>query len=134
MDPTRRSSSEYPTRPQRPLEAHSGVGLRVAILILGAGVCAYIVMQINQLVRFSVFMQSASDVVSEAEIVVLLWVISLAAVWGAPLIAGVLFAVTAAIAMHLGATTLYGDMTVWGGVAVILAALSPPEHLRHLHP
>jgi len=86
----------------------------VAILILGAGVCAYIVTQINQLVPFSVFMRSASDVVGEAEIVVLLWVISLAAVWGAPLIAGVLFAVTAAIAMHLGTTTFYGDMTVWG--------------------
>jgi hypothetical protein len=124
------SPDPYATWPNRPPEVRAGVGLRVAILILGAGVCAYIAMQINQMTRYSAFLSNAKDVIGEAGIVVVLWLIALAAVWGAPIIAGALFAVAAAMAFHLGATTFYGDMNVWGGIAVILVALCVVDWAR----
>jgi hypothetical protein len=104
--------------------------LRVAILVLGTGVVAYMGTQINQLMRFSPFLDDSDNVIGYAGIVVLIWIMALAAVWGAPAIAAALFVVAAAAAFNLGATTFYGDMNVWGGVAIISAVLCAVDWAR----
>jgi sterol desaturase/sphingolipid hydroxylase (fatty acid hydroxylase superfamily) len=111
------------TAPQTPPGARSGVGLRVAILILGAGVCAYIASEVNTISHFEVFVPRERWVSTNAVFVILLWVVSLAAVWGAPLLAAGLFAATTAAAWYLASTKDYGNMYVWGAGAAILAVL-----------
>jgi hypothetical protein len=103
------------------------------VLILGAGVTAYIVFQIQMMFSFPYalrFKEDLSSVAGEAGIVVLLFLMAMAAVWGLPLIAAGIFVIAGAIAFHVGSTSFYGDMSVWGGVALILAALSAVDWAR----
>src|SRR5215210_747851 len=95
------SPDPYATWPQRPPEARAGVGLRVAILVLGAGVCAYLVSEVSTLSHLEVFLPRERWVSTDAAFLILLWVVSLAAVWGAPALAAGLFAATTAGAWYL---------------------------------
>lgn len=115
-------ATEYPTWPQtiQPTRA-PGVGLRVATLVLGAGLSGFVLMQLGQLTRFNAFMPAHPNVLGEGGTVLLLLLIALAAVWGAPLLAAGFFTGASALAAHLGSTTYYRDMSVW---ALIIAALA----------
>jgi len=123
---------EHPAWPQTPVARKEGLGLRVAVLILGAGVTAYIIFQIQMMYSFPYVLRlrDSSNVGGEAVMVVLLLLMGMAAVWGAPLVAAGVFVLAAALAFHLGSTTFYGDMSVWGGVALILAALCAVDWTR----
>jgi hypothetical protein len=115
---------DHPTQPQPQAPRSTGVGLRVAILVIGALTGAVMLFQVFALVGLAAAFAPRSSLAGGAIVVAVLWIVALAAVWGAPGLAALLFVVTAIGAFIIGAGSIFRDMTVWGSIAVILAILA----------
>lgn len=103
--------------------SRGGVGLRVAILVLGVLTGIYMIQQVYFLVSLASIFAPGSQLAIASMLVASAWVVALACVWGAPGISTVLFIIAAVGAFIIGAGSIFRDMTVWGVAALVLAVL-----------
>ena len=100
--------------------------MRIAVMIISLCLTAIVGLQ-SCAVMVSANLAQRADVAgggASGIIIALLFVLGGAFAMGLPNISMAMFTLAAIIGFIVGATTPYGDMSVWGAVALVLAVLS----------
>jgi uncharacterized membrane protein YhaH (DUF805 family) len=100
-----------------------GEFMRVAVLVIALSL--FVVIGLQSFIALG--LATDKDLLTGAAaglFVALLYVNGAACALGAPRLSQIVFAVAAVLALLIGSTTPYRDMTLWGAVAIILAVMS----------